>query len=285
MKALVTGGSGFIGSHLIDKLKMEGHEIFNYDIKKNLDIESLSKLKTSTRDFEPDVIYHLAGVLGTSELMQSVYLSERINVLGTINVLEICKELKIPLVFASKINPRDWVNPYTITKRACEEYCKMYSEQWNLKICVLKLLYVYGPRQKPKPVQKYVPTFITKALKNEDLPIWGTGEQYVDPVYVTDIAESFMKVTEVGCWGKTIEVGLGLPVKVSYVANKIIELLKSKSKLKYLPMRPGEPLQTKSRNLYADTRNMKKFLGIDPKNMVQLPEGLKKTISWWKEII
>lgn len=283
MRAFVTGGSGFIGSHLIDELEADGHEIFNYDIKKGLDIQSILMLKSSTRKFKPDIIYHLAGVLGTSELMQKIRLSEEVNVIGTINILEVCKEIKIPLVFASKINPSDWVNPYTITKRASEEYCRMYQEQHNLNICILKLLYVYGPRQKPKPVQKYVPTFITKALKNEDLPIWGTGEQYVDPIYVTDVAKSFMKATEVEAWGKTIEVGLGFPITVVDVANKIIEMLKSKSNLKFLPMRPGEPLHTKSRNLYADTQNMQKILGLAPKNMVQLSEGLKKTILWWKE--
>lgn len=285
MRALVTGGSGFIGSHLVNNLNLRGHKIFNYDWRSGhlvYDIRDLVSLRKVVASFKPEVVFHLAGILGTNELMECVREAEEINVVGTINVLDVCKEFNIPLVFTSKINPPDWLNPYTITKRTCEDYCKMYQEQWNLKICVLRLLYVYGPRQKPYPVQKYVPTFISRALNNQPIPIWGTGQQHVDPLFVSDAAEATMRAWRYKRWKRTIEVGLGKGVPVIEVAKRILEITGSKSKLKFLPMRDGEPLHSKHR-LYADTMLMKKLLLMHPQNMVQLHEGLRYTVDWWKE--
>lgn len=279
---MVTGGSGFIGSHLIDKLKAQKHKVFNFDRLEGYDIRSWHNLVDCVDRFKPDVIFHLAGILGTSELMEKVVNSEQINVIGTLNVLEICRYRKIPMLFSSKINPPDWVNPYTITKQACDTYCKMYQAQWDLKICVLKPLNVYGPRQKARPVQKYVPVFIQKALKGEALPVWGTGNQLVDPVYVEDVAEAMLRAWEKQCWGKTIYVGLGKGWSVMQVAEKILQLTRSKSKIQLLPMRPGEPLK----HIYpviADTRMMVKFLDMHSEEMVQLTDGLIKTIQWWSK--
>lgn len=284
MKALVTGGSGFIGSHLMDKLKSLQLEVVNYDKEDcfSHDIRDLGSLHGIVKAFQPDIIFHLAGLLGTSELMECVREAEEINVIGTLNVLDICKEFNVPLVFASKINPSDWINPYTITKRTCDAYCKMYEKQWNLKICLLKPLNIYGPRQKAYPVQKYVPTFIQKALKNKPLPVWGTGNQKVDPVYIEDVVAAMIRAWEKQCWGKTIQVGLGKGWSVMQVAEMILELTQSKSKIELLPMRPGEPVKH-GFPVIADTRMMEKSLNMHPEKMVQLVDGLVKTISWWSK--
>lgn len=285
MKALVTGGSGFIGSHLIEALKERGHDTVNYD-KKNItswDILDYITLRTTIDRSRPDVIFHLAGVLGTTELMDRVITSEKVNVLGTLNVLELCRLREIPLVFASKLNPEDWVNPYTITKRACDEYCRMYEEQWGVKVCIIKSLNVYGPRQSYVPVQKYVPIFISRALKNQPLPVWGTGKQHVDPVYVKDVAEAMVRAWENKCWGETIEVGMGKGIPVLDVAKLIVKLAKSESKIERWPMRPGEPLTGKHR-IYADTKKMQELLNMHPKDMTSLEKGLLMTIAWWRDM-
>lgn len=281
MRAFVTGGCGFIGNHLIDKLEDGKHKVYNYDLKNGEDIRDSEKLRMRVKEFKPDLIFHLAGVLGTSELMERVKIAEEVNVVGTINVLDVCKEEEVPMVFASKINPADWLNPYTITKRACEEYCKMYGEQWDVRICVMKILYTYGPRQKPYPVQKFMPTFVSRALKNEPLPIWGTGEQHLDPVFVKDVVEAMVRASENKCWGHTIEVGLGKGIPIVEVAKTVLRLAGSESRLEFLPMRPGEPLHSKGR-LYADTRNMENLLHMLPKEMTSLEEGIKKTVDWWR---
>lgn len=281
MKALVTGGSGFIGSHLIEKLGKQGIDFFNYDIKKGFDIKSYSALYSIIETYEPDVIFHLAGVLGTSELMEYVREAEEVNVIGTINVLDVCKEFQIPMVFTSKINPPDWINPYTITKQACDSYCKMYEEVWKVKLSILKYLNVYGPRQMPYPVQKFIPTFIDSALKGMPIPIWGTGNQVVDPVYVSDTVEATVKAWEKRCWGEVIEVGVGKAIPVIDIAKKVIEMTESKSRIVFLPMRSGEPLKSEHR-ICADPYLMEKLLGLYRKNMIPLEEGLRKTIDWWK---
>jgi len=163
-----------------------------------------------------------------------------------------------------------------------ENYCKMYQDVWGLKICILKYLNVYGPRQKPHPVQKFIPTFIDRALKGKPIPIWGTGKQTVDPIYVEDVVEATVRSWELGCWGETVEIGLGKPVPVIDVANMILELTGSDSKIEFLPMRSGEPLNPKYK-LYADTRLMEKLLGLRPEDMTQLPDGIKKTLEWWRK--
>lgn len=284
LKVFVTGGSGFIGSHLIENLNETHHKVFNYDVAEfgPCDITNFHLLKTCVRSFAPDVIFHLASLLGTSELMQCVRESAEINIVGTINVLDVCKEFNVPLIFASKINPPDWINPYTITKRADEDYCQMYEEQWNVKICVLQFLHVYGPRQKASPVQKFISTFVVKALKNEDLPIWGTGEQMVDPLFVVDAVKASIRAWENKCWSRVIEVGSGKGICVSDVARMVIKLSDSKSNLKFLPMRPGEPIKS----LYpiiANPYKMERFLGIYPREFILLEDGLKITINWWKK--
>jgi len=281
-KCLVTGGSGFIGSHIIDKLKERDYQIFNFDRVNGYNICNWRMVHNIIDRYDPDVVFHLAGILGTSELMQKVLPAEKINVQGTLNVLDVCATRKIPIVFASKLNPPDWINPYTITKQACDAYCKMYQQQWQAKICILKPLNVYGPRQKPHPVQKYVPTFIDRAFKNESLPVWGTGQQFVDPVYVNDVAEAFVRAWEKERWGLTIEIGLGSNIPVLEVAETVLELIQSESKIEFLPMRPGEP-EPHAFPVIANTHNMEKFLNIHPKRMFNLVDGLTETISWWKK--
>lgn len=285
---LVTGGAGFIGSHLVDKLIEEGHKVTSFDLNPYLQDRAHNNIAGDIRDRSTvegavekvDGVFHLAGVLGTSELIQNPVRAEEINVIGTLNVLEACSVRGVPLVFVSKLNPPDWVNPYTITKRACDGYCRMYAEVRGLNVCVIKPYNVYGPRQHARPVQKYVPTFIDRALKDEPIPVWGTGKQEVDPIYVEDTVKALALAIEKGM-NKTIEVGTGKPVRVLDVARKVVELTGSGSGIEFMPMRSGEPEKSKTR-LYADTRRMRKFLGMNPEDMVTLDDGLARTIDWWR---
>lgn len=280
VRTLVTGGSGFIGGHLISRLTEAGQQAFNFDIQDGDDIKCLERLMSVVSRVKPDVIFHLAGVLGTSELMEAAREAEEVNVIGTINVLETCRRHEIPMIFVGKVNPSGWLNPYTITKRACEEYCLMYTSEWRVKTCIVKPLNAYGPRQEYSPVQKFIPTFIHQALRGEPIPIWGSGEQKVDPVYVSDVVEALIRAWQRGLWGEVIEVGLGRPISVVEVAKKILELTASKAILEFKPMRPGEPKHSVT---YARTRSMEELLGMRPAGMVQLEEGLSRTIEWWKD--
>lgn len=282
MRVFVTGGSGFIGSRLIDELEKQGHEAFNYDRQCNwkCDISDYPVLTGEVGSFNPDVIFHFAGVLGTSELIDDPRKAEAVNVLGTLNVLDVCKVWDIPMIFAGKPNPPDWVNPYTISKQACESYCTMYNNIFHVDICILRFFNVYGPGQ-TLHVQKIVPTFIDRALKGEPIPIWGTGFQCVDPVYMEDVVEATLKAWDKRCFRyPPIDIGSGNPVRVIDVAKKIIELTGSKSKIEFLPMRRGEPLVSRD-PIRADTRLMGKLLGMY--DMTPLDEGLRKTLEWWRK--
>jgi UDP-glucose 4-epimerase len=287
MKTLVTGGSGFIGSYVLEKLKLRGHETYNFDLAEapELDITDAESVNLIVEHFKPNVIFHLAGALGTAELVEDPVRAEFVNVIGTLHILAACWKHKIPLVFASKINPSDWINPYTITKRACDSYCQMY-RLMGMKICIIKPTNVYGPRQTTE-IQKCVPIFIKNALAGDPLPVYGTGEQLMDSIYVEDVAEAFVRSWERQCWGKIIEVGSGKSVTVLEMAEKILELttpmpaLGWKSKIQFLPMRFGEP-QIHKQSTIANTWNLNKLLDLGEKNMMTLDEGLLKTIDWWR---
>lgn len=285
-KILVTGGSGFIGQHLIDSLLKKKCQVAVLDRTPKIpptkvkifrgDIRNRMFVKKAIKGI--DLVYHLAGVLGTEELnIRSIEATE-INVIGTLNVLEEALLNKTKVLFVSK--PNIWLNTYSITKEAGEKFCLMFHKIFGLKTVIVKWFNVYGPDQKHYGVQKAVPTFIVKALKNEPLPIFGNGNQMADFIYVTDTATLTIKAAEAKKMeGQIVEIGSGKGTKVIDLARMIIKLTKSKSKLKFLPMRDGENPNAK---IIANTMMLKK-LKFKPK--VGLKEGLLKTIAFYKKLL
>ena len=285
MRILVTGGAGFIGVATVYDLATHGHHVTTYDIATtpDEDITIPANLHAFIQQEQPDVIVHLAGLLGTSELLDDVPRAERVNVGGTINLLEECKRARIPLVFMSKPNPEDWHNIYTITKMACEDYCRVYAKEFGLDITILRPYNAYGPGQKTYP-KKFCPTFIMDALAGKFISVYGSGEQVIDPVYVDDIARAIRLVIEKRAWGKTIEIGIGKPVTVNAFAEmirtKVGEFVDTAPGITHVPMRIGEPEKTVSR-IWADTTNMMSILGMCPGSMIQLAEGIERTVRWY----
>jgi len=289
MEVLITGGTGFIGYHLTKRLLKDGHNVTildNMSTGKNT-IDGVELIKGDVLDFElvdksiedKDLVIHLAGILGTSEMMEMVIKSANVNIIGTLNILEACKKHNAMMIFSSKPNPLDWVNPYTITKLAGEMYCQMYYDVWGVKTIVLTYFNLYGPNQKSYPVQKYIPTFTEHAFRNEPLPIFGTGEQTVDALFIEDAVEATMRAIKTeGAFGKIIQVGTGVETSVNDVAKLVIKLTNSKSTLKHQPMRAGEPIMT---HLKADTTALKEILKFEAKTTLE--EGLKKTIPYFEE--
>lgn len=288
MKILITGGSGFIGSHFIDHLLRKGHEVTNLDVMKPVYgekhrfvygsimngslINRLSKGK--------DLILHLAGILGTNETVLHPIITTKVNLLGTLNILEAAKKNSVKLLAVSKPNP--WLNPYTITKIASESYCLMYQKEFSVDVRVVRWYNVYGPRQQVlKDYHKAVPTFILKALRNEEIPVYGTGKQTTDHIYVRDTIEATMAVVNAkGMISETVDIGSGEEISVNDLAKEIIKQTKSNSKLKYLPMRRGEDQHTR---IKADLRALKRITGYEPKTTIE--EGIKETIKFYKEFL
>jgi UDP-glucose 4-epimerase len=137
--------------------------------------------------------------------------------------------------------PNTWLNTYSITKRAGEEFCMMYAREYDLDVRILRWLNAYGPGQKAFPVRKAVPVMILQALENRDVQIWGSGEQPVDLIHVDDLARITVDYT----LGKdldsaTRDTGLSHRMSVNDMAKMIVEMTGSKSKIIHLPMRKGE---------------------------------------------
>jgi UDP-glucose 4-epimerase len=289
MKCLVTGGSGFIGSFVVEELAKEGHDVVIYDVAKpefdlpdnveyfDGDTRYMSTLMAAMKG--ADEVYDIAGVLGTNELMFSNSRAVDVNVSGAVKVLEAARLCGVKKIF-HPTKPNDWLNTYSITKFAAEQFCLMFVKNFNMSIACLKWFNAYGPRQHLYPVRKAVPLFIVQALYNKPVEVFGDGNQTVDMIYVTDIAKIAIKATRnCGKIGKVIDVGSGLPITVNELAGMIIKMTKSRSKIKHLPMRAGEPERS---NIAADTTALRDVLKVD--KFTDFEKGLKITIDWYKNL-
>lgn len=287
-KILITGGTGFIGSHVVDNLLKRGKTvtIFDRHIKREHKDCNLffGNIKDKESVFEAmqhnDGVIHLASLLGTQESILEAHKFVEVNVLGSLNVFEACRMYEKRAVYIAIGNY--WMNnPYSITKRGGARFALMYNKEFGTEIAVVRGLNAYGPRQKILPVKKITPTFIMAALRNEDIVIYGDGEQIMDMIYVTDLAEILVRalLMEHGNYSSTIEAGLGRDETVNDIANLIIEICESKSKIKHIKMRPGE---IPGSVVKADTRTLQ-CVDYPVEQMIQMPEGLIKTIEWYKE--
>lgn len=280
MNTLVTGASGFIGKSLVGQLIKKGHRVIAFDIKKDSIGTEFVQGDIVSFDFnnilnDVDVVFHLAGLLGTTELFHRIKEAEKINVLGTLNLLESMRKNDVSkIVFTSK--PNMWkYNVYTITKENCERYLHMYREIYGFKPAITRPFNVYGPEEYLVEYRKAIPYFIIAAINGEPLEIFGDGKQTMDAIYVDDTTEALIL-----CAKKlpleTVEIGTSIPIKVNYLAKKILELTGGNSEIKHLPMRRGEMDEG---DIRADGR-MEQLIGFRPK--ITLEEGLKRTIEWYR---
>lgn len=290
-RILVTGGKGFIGSHLIDELLKQNHDVTTYDHTDRIigydGWEKVKHVKGSILDkklitdsiSKSDYVFHLAGILGTSETIDQIYDAVDSNITGALHVLEAIKSHKKRGQIIT-IGGIEWLNPYAITKLAGEKFSLMYSQEFNLDIKVVRGLNTYGSRQKHKPVRKAVPNFIINALQNKPIEIYGNGNQIVDLVYVKDLVEVMIKAMKIkDKIPYVIDAGTGVKTSVNELANLIIKLTNSKSELKYLPMRPGEPKDS------VTLGNIQTLKELNFVPSTTLEAGLIVTIPWYKDFL
>lgn len=274
-KALVTGSSGFVGSHLVEALKKHNYKVLTFDVKDGADILNKSQVEAAVK--KADVVFNLAGLLGTHELIEADTIrAVQINVIGALNVLQAAKNAGTDVVEICK--PNLWLNTYSITKQAAEDFSLMYAKEFKMRVWAVRWFNVFGPRQHYGSPQKLAPTSIVKALKNEPIPIFGTGKQTADHIYAEDVAEATIAIYH-------CPKVIGIPVEVGHhhlqindFVKQVIKFTGSRSKIVHVPMRRGE---AKFTIVKANTKILRQVVKFKPQ--FTLAAGMKKTIAYYRE--
>ena len=309
MRVLVTGASGFLGSHLTDRLLKNGHEVLAVDnlftgSRKNLEhalsnpnLELMRHDVTFPLCVEVDAIYNLASPASPIHYQRDPVQTTKTNVLGSVNMLGLAKRLRVPIFQAStsevygdpEVHPQPetyWGNVNPIGPRACYDEGKRaaetlffdYNRQHKLKIRVARIFNTYGPRMAIGD-GRVVSNFIVQALKGENITIYGDGSQTRSFCYVDDLVEGFIRMMD-----KTEDlvgpINLGNPGEFTMLelAEKVIAQTGSKSKLVFEPLPQDDPKQRQ-----PDITKAKQELNWEPK--VSLDEGLEKTIAYFQKAL
>jgi UDP-glucuronate decarboxylase len=308
-KILVTGGAGFLGSHLCEKLLNLGHEVVcldNYFTGQKRNIVHLLDnpyFELIRHDvimpffIEVDEIYNLACPASPVHYQYNAIKTVKTSVMGAINMLGLAKRIKAKVLQAStsevygdpEIHPQTesyWghVNPigprscYDEGKRVAETLFVNYHKQNNVRIKICRIFNTYGPRMHPND-GRVVSNFIVQALKGEDITIYGNGTQTRSFCYVDDQLEGMVRMMN-SPEEFTGPVNIGNPGEFSMIelAEKVLKLTGSSSKLIHLPLPADDPMQRK-----PDISLARKVLGWDP--VVALDEGLMKTIEYFRDTI
>jgi UDP-glucose 4-epimerase len=305
MKVLVTGGAGFIGSHLIERLLADGHDVraldnFSTGRRENLlelggdvdlvegDVQSYERAHAAVRGC--DVVFHQAALPSVPRSIQDPLTTNAANVIGTLNVLLAARDSGVRrVVFASSSSvyganeelpkredmPALPVSPYAVGKLTGEGYCRSFSAVYGLETVALRYFNVFGPRQ--NLLSQYaavVPNFIRAALTGQRPVVHGDGEQSRDFTYVENVVEANLKAAEAeGADGQAFNVAVGDRVTLNGLLEAIRELTGAALDPVHEPARTGDV-----KHSLADIGLASSRLGFDP--AVQLQEGLRRTIEW-----
>jgi len=308
-KILVTGGAGFLGSHLCERLLNEGNDILCVDnfftgrkeniahLMKNPYFEIMRHDVTFPISVEVDQIYNLACPASPIHYQFDPVQTTKTSVHGAINMLELAKRLKARIFQAStsevygdpEVHPQTedyWgrVNPigirscYDEGKRCAETLFFDYYRQYQLEVKVARIFNTYGPRMHPND-GRVVSNFIVQALKGEEITIYGTGQQTRSFCYVDDLIDGFVRIMNSPA-ELTGPINLGNPCEFTMIelAENVIRLTGSKSTLAFKPLPEDDPKQRQPNIFLAKDK-----LGWEPK--VSLEDGLKETIGYFKKAL
>ena len=308
-RILVTGGAGFVGSHLCERLLNEGHEVISLDnyftgrkrnivhLMDNPYFEIVRHDVTQPFFIEVDEIYNLACPASPIHYQYNPIKTVKTSVMGAINMLGLAKRINAKILQASTsevygdplVHPQTedyWghVNPigvrscYDEGKRVAETLFMSYHEQNNVKIKIIRIFNTYGPNMHPHD-GRVVSNFIVQALKGENITVYGEGKQTRSFQYVDDLVNGMLKMmnTRDEFLGP-VNVGNPDEFTILQLAEKIIELTGSNSKIIYEPLPKDDPLQRQ-----PDITLAKKELDWQP--VIKLEEGLKKTISYFDQLL
>lgn len=291
MKVLVTGGSGFIGRHIVKELEGKA-DVTIFD---NAEPDFVHSAKFCPGDItrhmvrfahrnlgEFDVVFHCAAMLGAESTFKYAVGTEMINTLGTLHVLE---GFPNAIIIRPGLLGR-WLNPYMISTQAALDYGFAYRKYLDRKFAAVRYTVVYGPYQVNGIVQiKAVPVFIDKALKDEPIEIYGDGSYKVRLLYVSDAAKATIKVAEnYDKLPESVDITSLREenfISVKGLAELIIELTGSSSSIVYVPMRKGQPEDAKDAGVNVEAAKKVSYI-IGFKEQTDLRTGLMNTINWMR---
>ena len=309
---LVTGGAGFIGSHLCERLLSRGDSIVcldNFDpyyspevkrrnIQKALknkrfhliecDIRDNGKLAELFSSHDFSCVVHLAARAGVRPSIKDPHIYQDVNIGGTINLLEMCREHKISsFIFGSSssvygdsgkvpfsesdvlMRP---ISPYAASKQACELFCYTYHHLYDIHITCLRFFTVYGPRQRPDMA---VHKFTRLIDGGKQIEIYGDGSSRRDYTYIDDIIDGVEAAVDKNLAFEIINLGESETIELNRLVSLIEENIGKKAKVVKMPMQPGDVPIT-----YADISRARKLLGYEPQ--VKVDEGIPLFVKWYK---
>ncbi len=310
MNILVTGGAGFIGSHLADRLVGDGHRVVVIDNEATGRAENVPSAAQYIRgdvsrveDLEPafaarlDAVFHVAGQVSLIRSFTDPLIDLRTNIQGTVCVLQQCLKHRVPrLLFASSMTvyghterlptpeetPCEPVSYYGITKYAAERYVHTTTARADLDfefhVTSFRMYNVYGPRQAlDNPYQGVLGIFLGNLQRDEPLTIFGDGKQSRDFIYVRDIVDAWVGALDnPASYGMVFNLGSGQQLSINALADQALAAFQHTRRdyaVKYAPGRPGE-----QRFVQADVRRAKNLLGWQPR--VAFEQGLAETVRW-----
>jgi UDP-glucose 4-epimerase len=304
MKYIVTGGAGFIGSHIVEAIA-GSHEVvvidnFSSGKRKNLSMvaDSIIGIQGSITDLPllkdafkgADGIFHLGAIASVARSVDDPFATHETNLTGTLNVLLAARDCGVrKVVFASSSAiygdeptlpkredmPPVPLSPYAVSKLAGEYYCKVFSELFGMKTVSLRYFNVFGPRQDPhSEYAAVIPKFITRLLDNQPPIIFGDGMQSRDFVYVKDVVQANILAMQSSATG-TFNIGSGKSIDLNTLARTVAEIIKAKLPPIYKKPRSGD-----IRDSVSDITAAKKGFGYQ--TCYSLDEGLAETIQWFR---
>jgi UDP-glucose 4-epimerase len=280
MRALVTGGAGFIGTNLVKRLLSDGYEVIVFDnystgFRENqingcryADIDIREDFVNFSEDV--DVIFHMAALPRIGPSFETPTESIDVNVKGTANVLEYARITETPVVYAGSSSFWGGVykNPYTFSKWQGEELCKMYEKIYGLNVTVCRFYNVYGNHMPTEGSYRTVlPIFLEQYKNNEPLTITDDGNQRRDFTHVDDIVDAMMRVVKLNKWGSVFELGRGKNHSIKEVVKMFPD-----AEWRFIDPIPGE-----SRNTLCKSQLARKKLRWEPK--INLDEWIKEEIN------
>jgi UDP-glucuronate 4-epimerase len=313
MNILVTGGAGFIGSHLCEALLKKGHRVLCYDnfdtfydpsIKeRNItscltsdrfrlmrnDILDLSALHEAFESERIDIVIHLAARAGVRPSIQDPVLYQKVNIEGTMNILESLRMYSVKKFiiassssvygnnektpYAESDNVDCAISPYAATKKACEVLAYTYHHLYDIDTICLRFFTVYGPRQRPEMA---IHNFTRSILRGDRIKLFGDGTSKRDYTYIEDIIGGLLQCLDHLKGYEILNLGESETTSLAELVSMIEKAANKKALIEWLPHQPGDVAVT-----YADISKARQLIGYDPKTKIDA--GIEKFVQWFRE--